>query len=595
MFLQNYKNNVNINDKQEVNKNHDIYLVDVDFVDKKISIKINEFFYDIETPLIYFLLPKEYKTALIQLAFMLDSKSIITVSQDTTKAIAKIDKDYERHTQQNKVLSLGNNLVNHHSYMIYKNSEFSYASQQLLKDLGCKTMQEVHKKVSKHINIDDFFIDEEPVKRLISRTLDKNSVFFIKGIRSDGFVLISFELNNDYEPKQNTKEYISTRLSFIELLKDKILEKMVSDKDICIMTIDLYGISKVLSLKDEEIFIKKFLFEVELIIDSKLILAQYDDGFFTVLFENISFKNMQKKAQNYYLQMMTFFNKHKVEHEVSIYVINIPEAELEPVLTTIDAILEDDFSKSGLDKSEIKYINDFQKDMDTQDTIKYLLDTIYTNNNDLKLVNIYDGMCINTSSKIVKQTDELIYVKVEPLQGFVIDLDKTTVLQSSVIAKSIKANVKYICNKENYAILSNFKMLDYNPNERLHGRVKSAKVIPIVISLTGSKVKGVVIDISAKSIAIKLKKTKLMKHILNQEINFMFYIEDIRKKGESIKIEENAVVVYESSPSETGYVKLVCIFNEDMESEAVLIDYIFNRQKSIIQNIKYMITRNKIK
>ena len=80
-----------------------------------------------------------------------------------------------------------------------------------------------------------------------------------------------------------------------------------------------------------------------------------------------------------------------------------------------------------------------------------------------------------------------------------------------------------------------------------------------------------------------------MKNILNQEIDLIFYIENIRDRGASIKIEESAVVVYESEPSEDGYVKLVCIFQEDMESEAVIIDYIFNRQKTIIQNIKYLV------
>jgi len=592
-FLEAYPDNDVIDitkvKKKDKEKRYELYLIDFEKVDKKISELANNFFEDIENPLIYFFIPKEYKISLIQLAFMLNTKSIITVMQDTNKVITKINKDFNKHKEYTKALELGNNLVNHHSYMIYKDEEFSYASKQLLRDLNCKTVKELRKKIDQNIDVKKFFIDDEPVKRFISSEISKDSTFFIKSIRSDNYTLVSFELNNDYEPKQDNLNYISGRLTYIEFLKDKVLEKMVADKLLSILTLDISEIANIFSEKDEEIFIKNFLHEIELIIDTKLILAQYDAYMYVVLFEDIDFYKMQKKAQNYYLQILNFLNKQKLQFDVHMYGVNIIDPELDPILKSLDAIVQNDLDNIPLDSSDVEYINDFQKNMDSTDTISYLLSSIYENNNDLKLLNIYDGMSITTSSKILKKTDELMYVKVEEIQSYIMDMDKTTILQSSVLTKSIRANVKYICNKEKYAILYKFRMLDYNPNERLHGRVKSAKLIPVVISLIGSRVKGELIDISAKSIALKVKKSKAMKNILNQEIDLIFYIENIRDRGASIKIEESAVVVYESEPSEDGYVKLVCIFHEDMESEAVIIDYIFNRQKTIIQNIKYLV------
>jgi len=591
IFLEKYRDHqvVDIRKVKKPKQAYDLFLIDFENVDKILSALVNNFFSDLETPLIYFLLPKDYKTSLIQLAFMLNAKSIVTVTQDTNKVITKINKDNTQHTEHSKAVSLGNSLVNHHSYMIYKDEKFSYASKQLLRDLKCKTMKELQKKVDKNIDVKKFFLDDEPVKRFISTEISKDSTFFIKSIRSENYTLISFELNNDYEPKQDALNYISGRLTYIEFLKDKVLEKMVADKLLSILTLDISEITNIFSEKDEEIFVKNFLHEVELIIDSKLILAQYDSYMYVVLFEDIDFYKMQKKAQNYYLQILNFLNKQKLEFDVHIYGINIVDPELDPILKTLDAIVKNDVENAPLDSSDIEYINDFQKNMDAKDTISYLLDSIYENKNDLKLLNIYDGMSITTSSKILKKKEEMVYVKVEELQSYIMDMDKTTILQSSVLTKSIKANVKYIHNKEKYAILYKFRMLDYNPNERLHGRVKSAKLIPVVISLIGSRVKGELIDISAKSIALKVKKSKAMKNILNKEIDLIFYIDNIREKGASIKIEEPAVVVYESEQSEDGYVKLVCIFNEDMESEGIIIDYIFNRQKNIIQNIKYQI------
>ena len=591
IFLEKYRDHqvVNIKKTKKPKQDYDIFLVDFENVDKTLSTLATDFFSDLETPLIYFLLPKDYKTSLIQLAFILNAKSVITVTQDTEKVITKINKDNKQHSEYSKAVSLGNSLVNHHSYMIYKDEKFSYASKQLLRDLKCKTMRELQKKVDKNIDVKKFFLDDEPVKRFISTEISKDSTFFIKSIRSENYTLISFELNNDYEPKQDAFNYISGRLTYIEFLKDKVLEKMVANKLLSILTLDIRDIENIFSEKDEEIFVKNFLHEVELIIDSKLILAQYDSYMYVVLFEDIDFYKMQKKAQNYYLQILNFLNKQKQNFDINIYAINIVDPELDPILKTLDSIVKDDLDTVPLDSSDVEYINDFQKNMDATDTISYLLSSIYENENDLKLLNIYDGLSITTTSKILKKTDELMYVRVEEIQSYIMDMDKTTILQSSVLTKSIKANVKYICTKEKYAILYKFRMLDYNPNERLHGRVKSAKLIPVVISLIGSRVKAELIDISAKSIALKVKKSKAMKNILNQEIDLIFYIENIRDRGASIKIEESAIVVYESEPSEDGYVKLVCIFHEDMESEAVIIDYIFNRQKTIIQNIKYLV------
>jgi hypothetical protein len=255
-------------------------------------------------------------------------------------------------------------------------------------------------------------------------------------------------------------------------------------------------------------------------------------------------------------------------------------------LTTLDEISDKTIDDELIDEDHIVYINDFQENMEPSDIINYLLDTIYINNNDLKLLNIYDGMSINTSSRIIKKTDDVIYVKVEPIQGFVINIDKSTILQSSVLSKSIKATVKYISVKDKYAILHKFRILDYNPNERQHGRVKSSKIVPIVISLIGLRVKGEMIDISATSIALKVKKTKALNNILNKEIGLIFNVDNPKVRGEYIKLQEYAIVLHESPLDEEGYIKLVCIFNENMQNENILIDYIFNRQKAIIQDIK---------
>jgi len=596
IFLERYPNNDIMKITSFIKTmDHNLYLVDLDYVDKKVSELVNTFFFGIENPLIYFFVPADYKISLIQLAFMVNAKSIITTTQDTNKVISKINSDFYKHQEYSKALELGSNIVNYHSYMIYKNKRFSYASKQLLRDLKCKTVKELRRKIDSNIDVKKFFMDDEAVKRFISTEISKDSVFFIKSIRSGEYTLISFELNNDYEAREDERNYISGRLTYLEFLKDKILEKIVSNKLLSMLTLDVYDIVYEFSQQHRELFIKNFLYEVELIIDSKLILAEYAPDMYVILFEDIDFIKMQKKSQNYYLQIINFLNKQDIdtdeEIDIDLYAINITGLELKPILKVLNSIEDKNVEYAHLNPNDVVYINDFQKKMKLKERINYLLNSIYENENenDLKLLNIYQGMSITTSSKILKKTKELLYVKVEEVQSYLIHFDQSVILQSSVLTKSIKANVKYICNKEKYAILHNFRMLDYNPTERLHGRVKSAKSILVAISLPGSRVKSELIDISAKSIALKVKKSKLMRNILNHEVELIFEIDDIMRKGSYIRIEENAVVVYESEPSEDGYVQLICIFQEDMKNEAAIINYIFNRQKTIIQNIKFLV------
>lgn len=577
---------VDIENMCKPKEHYDFYLVDLDNVDKQVSADIHYFFENVQNPLIYFFVPKDYKISLIQLAFMVQAKSIITTIQDTNKVITKIHKDYQFHLEQDKALSLGTSLVNNHSYLIYKDNELTFASEQLLRDLDCSSKEEAHRILSSKIEIDDILERENAINKFVYK-INQDITFFVKSIRSENYTLISLEVNNDYEQScGNNTNYISTRLSFIELLKDKMLEKMMSNKNLAILTMRVESVSKSITKIEEENFRKKFIYEIEQILDSKISLAEYHTDFYVALFENTTFQELKDRAKNYHLQILNFLNKQKIKHIISLCVVNIQDDNLNPVLTTLDEISDDTIEEQLLNEDYIEYINDFQEGMQTPDIINYLLDTIFINKNDLKLLNIYNGMSITTSSKIIKKTDSEIYIRLEPLQGFVVNIDKSTMLQSSVLAKTIKASLKHINIKERYAVLHKFRFLDYNPNERQHGRVKSDKIVPVAISLIGLKVKGEMIDVSATSIAIKIKKTRALNNIINKEVGLTFYVDNPKIRGASVKLKESAVVLHESEADEHGNIKLTCIFNENMQNENTLIDYIFNRQKSIIQHIK---------
>jgi hypothetical protein len=226
--------------------------------------------------------------------------------------------------------------------------------------------------------------------------------------------------------------------------------------------------------------------------------------------------------------------------------------------------------------------------MSDKEIISFLLDSAFVNNTEFKLLNFYKGMCINTVSAILKKTDNEIYVKVEQIQGSVMSIDKKTVLQSTTFTRDIQASVKYIDVREKIAILHNFKILESNANLRKHGRVDFHIRTTVAISLVGSKISGEILDISANSIAIRVKHAKILNNILNKDIGLTFYLPNKISAAGDIKLEETANVIYESCGID-GYLKLVCTLYENSINENIILEYVYERQKNIIKRMREMI------
>jgi hypothetical protein len=121
-------------------------------------------------------------------------------------------------------------------------------------------------------------------------------------------------------------------------------------------------------------------------------------------------------------------------------VFNVGELDLNDTLNVIDDIS----TKTRVVNSNIFYIGNLNNKLGEEENIQYLLESAYSNKMSIKLLNIYKGLVINTSSSIVKITDDTAYVKFESLQGIVMMDEKETVLQSSSFLKDIKGVVKYV-------------------------------------------------------------------------------------------------------------------------------------------------------
>ncbi len=566
-----------------------IYIVELAKVDKILSAKLKEIFESHSHSLIYFLIAKEYNLMLFQTAFLLKVKTVITQNQDTQKVIIKIKNDLVVHENEYIQNSLGKSLLQTQHFMFYKNNKLFFVSNKIFEDFRCESLEDIEKNVCSKLLLDELLVEDSFMKHSIKNNYQKDVSYSVRSNSiNENEKIIYLEPYMDEKIPERAFSFISNRLSFIELVKDKLIEKSISKKSFSIITLQIENIKKLqtdLSELELQYFLKELLLQVELHLDKKIILAQYDKDFYVALFEDLDFEGLKTKAQDFHNKLLNFFKNHKYNPIIGLYVFDINKHELNDVLTTLRHIQHRTLSEEEINNN-IEYINKVQDEMDSDEALMVSLDSAFTNGIEFKLLNIYKGLCINTSSKIIKMKENLIYVRVEQLQGTLMKHEKETVLQSSSFYKDIRANVKYIDLKKKIAILEKFQFLSSNANARKYSRVSCSTRTPVVLSHPSGTVNGEILDISVNSIAIKAKYREMMEKIKQKDITMTFVLPTNNNIDGFVKLNLKAKVVF--ILCEDYKCKIVCDLYKDESNEAVFMEYVYNRQKEIITEVKKM-------
>ncbi len=569
-----------------------VYIFEADKANKALSAKLKILFETKSHPLIYFLIEKEYNLMLFQLAFLLKVKTIITSNQDMSKVVLKIKNEHKIHEEEYIQNILGKTIANTQDFILFKNDRLYMASKKLYEDFLCKDLLEIEKKICSQLDLKALLASDMIMQKPLRSASEADIQFHVQSttINSYGDKLLLFEPYIKEASVVSKLSFISSRLSFIEMLKDKIIEKSISHKPLCMITIEIENIQKLqIDLNELELqeLIKEFLLKVEVMLDKKLILAQYNKDFYVTLFEDIDFEELQERAQNFHMQLLKIFEEQKFSPLVGVFAFDISSLELNEVLNTLKNILSKTLSQKEINSGALKYINNVDESMNAQDAIMILLESAFTNRVEFKLFNIYKGLCINTSSKILKIKDSLVYVKFEQLQGIVMKHESETILQSSNFSKDIRAKVKYVNLEKRVAILEEFDFSNSNANARKYSRVTCSTRTPVVLSHKSGTLNGEILDISVSSIAIKSKKTKVTENILDAEVSLAFVLPTHTNEDGFIRLSLKAKVTFLNC-IEDGECKVVCEVVKDDMTESILMEYIYHRQKEIIVEVKKM-------
>lgn len=146
--------------------------------------------------------------------------------------------------------------------------------------------------------------------------------------------------------------------------------------------------------------------------------------------------------------------------------------------------------------------------------------------------------------------------------------------------------MKLLNLQKRIAIIENFKFLTTNANARQYARVTTSVNISIALLHGAIKLHGVIFDLSIHCIAIMVKHTKELEKLRSKNVSLVFNIPTKRVDTGfwQLKLEADITAIIEKD----GKAKVICELNEDSSNESMLMEYIYDRQKELIVEIKKM-------
>jgi len=570
-------------------KDDEIYLVEIDKIEKTLLLHIKKLLASKTDSLIYFFINDSHNLMLFQLASMLNVKNIITPKHDTSKVISNIKTELLHNKNIQVQNSIAKSLIKDQCFMLFDSNGLKFASDKLYAEFECTDLEMVKSRICLELDLATLLkqdISQQNSFNFTGSTQTYNIRSSTSSYNGDIFIYIESVLEDAAQVSSGVN-FIKNRIYFIEILKEKVLEASISQGLFSIITIQVENMSNLRLYWSEyeiEMAVRDLLLQVEIEIDSHTLLAQYDNNLYLTLFEGLDFEGTKQKASTIQSHISAYTSKQDIKPIIGLYAFDINGLELNNILKTISDIAREKISRKDIEAQKLYRVVDISNELDDERAIDILLQAAFTNKTPIKLLNIYKGLCINTSSSIMKKTDQEVYVTYEQLQGTVMHFEKETVIQSSSFTKDIVADVKYIDSKKKLALLKNFRFVQGSANGRKYSRVTCSQRTPISIVHNKGTLNGEVLDISMNSIAIKTRLYPNIESLNMTEVSLKFTLPVTSSEEGYMKLTLTAEVMFTACDEE--FCKVVVNLYEDQVHEAILMEYVYDRQKEIIVELK---------
>ncbi len=382
-------------------------------------------------------------------------------------------------------------------------------------------------------------------------------------------------------------EKLLSRIEFIDMLKDRMAQRIEPAEKVSLLLVRLENYTKIeesLGWLTAHAVIKEFAKTLKKHFVPMESLGLWHRDFPVALFVQRSVDELRNAVTSFIgeLRLIEFAGKVKVSAEFLI--VEIEKGELDALINLVEKCYKNDLSVTDTDGFVLHRTTSDRNVPDERRLLEQFFTNIMANRMPLKLLNIYKGLPISTPTKILKMDGEKIVVTAEKLQKYVMEMERQVVFQSPHLPGDVAADVHMIDPVRPLAVLKNLKMLHSSINNRKHTRVTVPSRLPILLKVEKKHYTGYINDLSINSIAIHFNSGKFEENALKGRGSALAFRLPWENDEGFIPLELTGEILF--NKEDDGVHKVVVILAPDDVNETYLFDFIYKRQKALIQELK---------
>jgi len=395
----------------------------------------------------------------------------------------------------------------------------------------------------------------------------------------------------NYDPESETKNCSSilNRFDFVDKLKDRLAQQSVTKAPISLVFINISNLDKLSKTFTSTTLYDAFknlmlkLFQLK---EENQDVIQWSPNLYILMGEERSFEHACEQTKHLQQELIRATINEKITPIILTSAFHVESNDLNVVIDYIEKINTKTLLPHDIEKIkyfELEYLDNV---IEEQEQIAYLMHNCVNNKIPIKLLNIYKGLCINTTSFIQKMAEDSYQMSCENLQGYAMQIEKETVLQAPNFPKDIKAEVSLVDIKRSFVVIRNLSFMPSSANSRQHTRVQTSIRTPVLIKYAQrSSAQGDILDISVTSIAMKVGKSFREEEMLNQKVRLNFSLPNEEGENGYVIMDIEAKVTYISQKDDATKI-VVLLGNLPKPYDDYLLRYMYNRQKELIFEIK---------
>ncbi|MFA6187700.1 MAG: hypothetical protein WC680_00320 [Sulfuricurvum sp.] len=419
----------------------------------------------------------------------------------------------------------------------------------------------------------------------------KNTASFLIGTQKINEVETLIEMTPVGGTSDKSEKLFLNRINFIEILKDAFVVHKQENEPVPVIIMTIENEAKIVEEFGEDVYngICKEIFELaKKHFNSMANIGLWHKDVFTIVDEGVSLDELKECLERLHENIMTQVSVHGAIPVLDSFVVDMSKLELNKAITIIDHINHRELRMSDL--AHLVYHEVFfdDKSVDLKGQALHYLEKMFLSKSQVKLLSFYKGIRINTIGQIIKISDGMVYMAIEKIQGYAMQLENSIVIQGTNLPFDIAAEIKIVDIGKKVAIFRNFEALRASANARQHIRVQSDHRMHITIKAVKNVISASILDISIKSIACRVNNAKGIPP-KGTMVTLNFHLP-------SKRTEEGVVSMFVTGRIEfikemDDYIKVVLALDLEEPYESFLIEYLYTRQQELISEIKSIVQK----